>query len=64
MDINVFVEEFILDDSSVYVVYPEDEIYAEVVGGADSREEAFSDLAESFNLMMYSDNDIPILIEV
>jgi len=64
MDINVFVEEFILDDSPVYVVYPEDEIYAEVVGVADSREEAFSDLAESFNLMMYSDNDIPILIEV
>lgn len=64
MDINVFVEEVILDDSSVYVVYPEDEIYAEVVGVADSRKEAFSDLAESFNLMMYSDNDIPILIEV
>jgi hypothetical protein len=64
MDINVFVEEVILDDSPVYVVYPEDEIYAEVVGVADSREEAFSDLAESFNLMMYSDNDIPILIEV
>jgi hypothetical protein len=64
MDINVFVEEFILDDSPVYVVYPEDEIYAEVVGVADSREEAFSDLAESFNLMMYCDNDVPILIEV
>jgi hypothetical protein len=64
MDINVFVEEVILDDSSVYVVYPEDEIYAEVVGVADSREEAFSDLAESFNLMMYSDNEIPILIKV
>ena len=64
MDINVFVEEFILDDSPVYVVYPEDEIYAEVVGVADSREEAFIDLAEYFNLMMYSDNDIPILIEV
>lgn len=64
MDINVFVEEIILDDSSVYVVYPEDEIYAEVVGVADSREEAFIDLAESFNLMMYCDNDIPILIEV
>ena len=64
MDINVCVEEFILDDSPVYVVYPEDEIYAEVVGVADSREEAFSDLAESFNLMMYSDNGIPILIEV
>ena len=64
MDINVFVEEFILDDSPVYVVYPEDEIYAEIVGVADSSKEAFSDLAESFNLMMYSDNDIPILIEV
>lgn len=64
MDINVFVEEVILDDSSVYVVYPEDEIYAEVVGVADSREEAFSDLAESFNLMMYCDNDVPVLIEV
>ena len=64
MDIKIFVEEFILDDSSVYVVYPEDEIYAEVVGVADSREEAFSDLAESFNLMMYSDNEIPILIKV
>lgn len=64
MDINVFVEEFILDDSPVYVVYPEDEIYAEVVGVADSREEAFSDLAESFNLMMYCDNDVPVLIEV
>jgi hypothetical protein len=64
MDINVFVEEFILDESPVYVVYPEDEIYAEVVGVADSREDAFNDLAESFNLMMYSDNDIPIFIEV
>ena len=64
MDINVFVEEFILDDSPVYVVYPEDEIYAEVVGVAESCEEAFSDFAESFNQMMYSDNGIPILIEV
>ena len=67
MDIDVCVEEVIIDDSPVYVVYPEDEIYAEVVGVAESREEAFSDFAESFNsmmYMMYSDNGIPILIEV
>lgn len=64
MDIDVCVEEVIIDDSPVYVVYPEDEIYAEVVGVAESREGAFSDFAESFNSMMYSDNGIPILIEV
>ncbi len=64
MDIEVCVEEVILDDSPVYVVYPEDEIYAEVVGVGESREEAFSDFAGSFNSMMYSDNGIPILIEV
>ena len=64
MDIDVCVEEVIIDDSPVYVVYPEDEIYAEVVGVAESREEAFNDFAESFNSMMYSDNGIPILIEV
>lgn len=64
MDIEVCVEEVIIDDSPVYVVYPEDEIYAEVIGAAESREEAFSDFAESFNSMMYSDNGIPILIEV
>ena len=63
MDIDVCVEEVIIDDSPVYVVYPEDEIYAEVVGVAESRDEAFSDFAESFNSMMYSDNGIPILIE-
>lgn len=64
MDIEVCVEEVIIDDSPVYVVYPEDEIYAEVVGVAESREGAFSHFAESFNSMMYSDNGIPILIEV
>ena len=64
MDINVCVEEVIIDDSPVYLVYSEDEIYAEVVGVAESCEEAFSDFAESFNQMMYSDNGIPILIEV
>lgn len=64
MDIDVCVEEVIIDDSPVYVVYPEDEIYAEVVGVAESREGASSYFAESFNSMMYSDNGIPILIEV
>lgn len=62
MDIDVFVEEVILDDSPVYVVYPEDEIYDEVVGIAESKEEAITDFAESFNRMMYSDNGVPILI--
>lgn len=64
MDINVCVEEIILDDSPVYLVYPEDEIYAEVVGVAESKEEAWGDFVESFNQMMYSDNGIPFLIEV
>ena len=43
MDIDVCVEEVIIDDSPVYLVCPEDEIYADVVGVAESREEAFSD---------------------
>ena len=34
MDIDVYVEKVIIDDSPVYVVYPEDEIYAAVVGVA------------------------------
>ena len=63
MDIEVCVEEVIIDDFPVYV-YPEDEMDAEVVGVAGARVEAFSDFAESFNRMMYSDNGIPILIEV
>ena len=64
MDINVFVEEVILDDSPVYVVYPEDEIYSEVVGIAESKEEAWRDFASSFNRMCYSDNGVPIFVEV
>ena len=64
MDIGVCVDEVILDDAPVYMVYPEDEIYSEVVGVAESREEAISDFAESFNQMMYSGNGIPILTEV
>lgn len=63
MDIDLSVEEIILDVSPVYVVYPEDEIYSEVAGVAESREEAMSDFVNSFNLMMYSENGIPILIE-
>ena len=64
MDINVGVEEVILDDSPVYVVDPEDEIYSEVVGIAESKEEAWRDFASSFNRMCYSDNGVPIFVEV
>mgnify|MGYP006976622880 FL=1 len=63
MDINVCLEEVILDDSPVYVVYPEDEIYSEVVGVAESMEEAWRDFASSFNRMCYNDNGAPIFIE-
>ena len=63
MDINVWVEEVIRDDSPVYVVYPEDEIYSEVVGVAESMEDAWRDFASSFNRMCYSDNGAPIFIE-
>lgn len=62
MEINVFVEEVILDDSTMYVVYPEEEIYAEVIGVAESKEDAMSDFADCFNQMMYSDDGIPILV--
>ena len=64
MDIDIYVEKVTIDDSPVYVVYPKDEIYSEVLGVAESQEEALSDFAESFNSMMYSDKGIPILIEV
>ena len=63
MDIKICVEELVLDDSPVYVVSPEEEIYAEVVGVVESRGEALGDFVESFNQMMYSENDVPILIE-
>ena len=53
-----------MDDSPVYVVYPEEEIYAEVVGVAESSAEALGDFVESFNQMMYSDNGIPLLVEL
>ena len=64
MDIKICVEELVLDESPVYVVSPEAEIYAEVVGGAESSAEALGDFVESFNQMMYSDNGIPLLVEL
>ena len=63
MDIKVCMEEVILDDSPVYVVYPEDEIYSEVVGVAESKEGAWRDFASSFNRMCYNDNGVAIFIE-
>lgn len=64
MDIVISFEEVILDDSPMYVAYPDDEIFAEVVGVGESTDEARIDLIQTFNQMMYSENGIPILIEV
>lgn len=64
MDIDVCVEEVILDDSPVYIAYPDEEIFSEVVGVGESPNEACRDLAHTFNQMLYSENGIPILIEV
>lgn len=63
MDIVISFEEIILDDSPVYVAYPDDEIFAEVVGVGESADEARRDLIQTFNQMMYRDNDVPILME-
>ena len=63
MDIVISFEEVILDDSPVYVAYPDDEIFAEVVGVGESEDEARRDLRQTFNQMMYRDNDVPILME-
>ena len=63
MDIVISFEEIILDDSPVYVAYPDDEIFAEVVGVGESEDEARRDLIQTFNQMMYSENDVPILME-
>lgn len=63
MDIVISFEEIILDDSPVYVAYPDDEIFAEVVGVGESEDEARRDLRQTFNQMMYRDNDVPILME-
>lgn len=64
MDIDVCVEEVILDDSPVYIAYPDEEIFSEVVGVGESPNEACRDLAHTFNQMLYNENGIPILIEV
>lgn len=64
MDIDVCVEEVILDDSPVYIAYPDEEIFSEVVGVGESPNEACRNLAHTFNQMLYSENGIPILIEV
>ena len=64
MDIDVCVEVVILDDSPVYIAYPDEEIFSEVVGVGESPNEACRDLAHTFNQMLYSENGIPILIEV
>ena len=62
MDMLFRTDEFIIDDSHVYVVYPEEEIYSEVVGLGNSLEEALNDCVRCFNQMMYSENGVPILI--
>lgn len=64
MDIDVCVEEVIIDDSPVYIAYPDEEIFSEVVGVGESPNEACRDLAHTFNQMLYSENGIPILIVV
>ena len=64
MGISISIEEIILDDSPVYVAYPDDEIFWEIVGVGESPNEACRNLAHTFNQMLYSENGIPILIEV
>ena len=63
MDIVISFEEVILDDSPVCVAYLDDEIFAEVVGVGESADEARRDLIQTFNQMMYTENDVPILME-
>lgn len=63
MDIVISFEEVILDDSPVYIAYPDDEIFAEVVGIGESADEARRDMIQTFNKMMYSDNGVLMLME-
>ena len=63
MDTAISIVEIILDNSPVYVAYPDEEIFSEVVGIGSSAEEARRDMIRIFNQMMYSENDVPILIE-
>lgn len=60
---NLMVYEIPFEDCSVFVAYPEEEIYSEVVGVGCSVKEAEYDLASSFNSMMYSENGALILID-
>ena len=64
MGISISIEEIILDDSPVYVAYPDDEIFSEIVGVGEAPNEACRNLAHTFNQMLYSENGIPILIEI
>ena len=64
MGISISIEEIILDDSPVYVAYPDDEIFSEIVGVGESPNEACRNLAHTFNQMLYIENGIPILIEI
>ena len=63
MDTEISIVEIILDDSPVYVAYPVEEIFSEVVGIGSSAEEARRDMIRIFNQMMYIENDVPILME-
>ena len=63
MDTPISIVEIILDDSPVYVAYPDEEIFSEVVGIGSSAEEARRDMIRIFNQMMYIENDVPILME-
>ena len=62
MDTPISIVEIILDDSPVYVAYPDEEIFSEVVGIGSSAEEARRDMIRIFNQMMYIENDVPILM--
>ena len=64
MDILVTVEEIIIDDSHIYVAYPEDVIYDESVGEGKSSEEAVRDLAECFGSMLYASDGMLMQVEV
>ena len=60
----IIIYEIPFEDYSVFIAYPEEEIYSEVVGVGNSVEEAKNDLSESFNSMMYSDHGTPVLINM
>lgn len=63
MDTAISIVEIILDDTPVFVAYPDEEIFSEVVGIGSSAEEARRDMIRIFNQMMYIENDVPILME-